>query len=64
VNDTPETPGGRHQSQEHEPLDSRYHDDDDIVPVDDLPHRRTDPAAKRKPSRRLPPMRRTYPDDD
>jgi hypothetical protein len=37
--------------------DPHYHDDDDIVPADDVDHPGHRPPVRRKPGRRLPPRR-------
>ena len=42
--------------------DFHFHDDDDVIPADDVQPRRVRPPAQRKPSRRLPPRPR-YEDD-
>jgi hypothetical protein len=57
--DKPEEMEPRRDSREQ---DSRFHDDDEIVPADDFESRPHTPPARRKPSRR-PPPRRAYYDD-
>ena len=48
---------------EPEYQDFHFHDDDDVIPADDVqPRRVRPPPAQRKPSRRLPPRPR-YEDD-
>jgi hypothetical protein len=49
-----------HWEQEYQ--DSRFHDDDEVIPADDVQPRRTRPPVQRKPIRRPPPRRR-YEDD-
>jgi hypothetical protein len=42
--------------------DCHFHDDDEVIPVDDAEPRKTRPPGPRKPNRRPPPRRR-YEDD-
>jgi hypothetical protein len=45
-----------------EPPDTRFHDDDEDVPLDDVRPRQMRAPARRKPSRKLPPRRFDYDD--
>jgi hypothetical protein len=45
-----------------EDKDSRFHDDDEDVPVDDIMPRKVPPSGRRKPNRKLPPRRYDYDD--
>jgi hypothetical protein len=56
--DKPEEPDPR---RDRTFQDSRYHDEDEFVPADDIDAPRTRPPARRKPTRR-PPLRRHYDD--
>jgi hypothetical protein len=49
-----------HRGKEYQ--DSNFHDDDELVPADDIQPQRTRPPQRRKPVRR-PPLRRNYEDD-
>jgi hypothetical protein len=61
MNDPDEIPDSRpHREKEYQ--DFHFHDDDDVVPADDVPRRSTARPAPRKPNRRPPPRRR-YEDD-
>ena len=55
--DKPEEP-----RREKEIQDSRFHDDEDDVPVDDVRPRLTRPPARPKPHRKPPPRRYDYDD--
>ena len=55
--DKPEEP---REGKEYQ--DSRFHDDDEDVPVDDLTPRKTRLPARRKPTRKNPPRRYDYDD--
>jgi hypothetical protein len=52
--DAPDEPRPR---REEDYQDSRFHDDDEIVPADDVEPQRTRLPGRRKPSRRLLPRR-------
>jgi hypothetical protein len=58
--DTPSNPRPRHHSEYEDP---HYHDEDEVVPLDDV-ERPEAPRlpARRKPTRRPPPPRRHYED--
>lgn len=56
--ETPHTPRPRLQKEYEDP---HYHDDIEVVPVDDVDHSESRPPVKRKSSRR-PPPRRHYED--
>ena len=45
-----------HGDKEYE--DFHFHDDDEVIPVDDLGPPKTRPPGQRKPNRRPPPRRR------
>jgi hypothetical protein len=55
--DEPEEAGPQ---RDREIPDSRYHDEDEIVPVDDIQVPRIRAQARRKPARRPPPRRHYY----
>jgi hypothetical protein len=63
MNDSPETPHEPRQRPRHEFEDNHFHDDDEIVPADDVWPRSKPPAGKRKPPRRPPTRRSAYEDD-
>jgi hypothetical protein len=63
MNDSPDKPGEPRQRQ-HDFEDRHFHDDEEIVPVDDVHPRSTNPMPKRKPIRRPPPLRRHYDEED
>ncbi len=50
-----------HRDQEYQ--ESHFHDEDEVIPADDVQPRRTRPPVQRKPNRRPPPPRRQYEDD-
>jgi hypothetical protein len=61
MNDTPDTPPEPKFRRDQEYQDFHYHDEDDVVPADDVDQRRTRQPARRKPPRR-PTPRRHYED--
>lgn len=64
MNDSPETPGEPLKLR-HDFEDRHFHDDDELVPVDDVRPRATGlPAPGRPRPARRPPPRRRSPDDD
>jgi hypothetical protein len=63
MSDPSETPGEQRPRHPDDYEDRRFHDDDEVVPVDDVQPRSPRPGGPRKPARRPPPRRR-YPDDD
>jgi hypothetical protein len=57
MNETPSHPDDRRDTRRKEYEDPHYHDEDDIVPADDVDHPGHRPPARRRPNRRLPPRR-------
>jgi hypothetical protein len=57
MNETPNHPHDHRDPRRKEYEDPHYHDDDDIVPADDVDHPGHRPPVRRKPGRRLPPRR-------
>ena len=53
--ETPKEPKPRPQREYDDP---HFHDEEELVPADDVEHRGTRPPARRKTVRRLPPRRR------
>ena len=59
---TPETPADPRQRRLKEYEDPHYHDEDEVLPSDDVSERGSRPPARRKPLRRPVPRRPHYED--
>jgi hypothetical protein len=57
MNDNPDTSGELRQRRQKEYEDPHFHDEDEVVPVDDVQPRGPNPPTRRKPNRRPPPRR-------
>jgi hypothetical protein len=63
MNDSPEPANESTQRRHVEYEDHHYHDDDELVPVDDIRPPNTRPPARRPPLRKLLSRRRRDIDD-
>jgi hypothetical protein len=59
-----ETPGEDRPPRPDDYEDRHFHDEEEIVPADDIHPRGSRPPARRHPPRRPPPPRRPRFDDD
>jgi hypothetical protein len=64
MSDTPDPSSEARHRRDVEYQDRHYHDEDEIVPVDDVRPRGGPPPAPRKPAGKCPPRRRDDADDE
>jgi hypothetical protein len=62
MTDSSETPNEPRQRPQNEYEDPHFHDDDEVVPVDDVEPRSPRVPSRRKAVRRPPPRRPHYED--
>jgi hypothetical protein len=63
MTDPTETPGEDRPHRQDDFEDRHYHDEEEIVPADDVPQRGNRPPARSRPSRSPPPRRPHYDED-
>ncbi len=63
MNDPTNTPGEDRPHRQDDYEDRHFHDEEEIVPADDVPAHGSRPPVRRKPTRR-PPPRRPHSDPD
>ena len=63
MTDPTETPGGDRSHRQDDYEDRHFHDEEEVVPADDVHPRGGRPTDPRKPPRRPPPCRPRYEED-